>query len=283
VAKLRLDKFRPLLALGIFLLSWWVLPSFIKSFLRTSFAEFQAPAWVASAQLDRLEDFWARRSHSKIELINAGKELARQKAYYQALAQRHEVLEDEIDRLGAILSLPTQREYRHEVARVIRRDLSAWWQQMIIRKGRDYQIPEGAAVIFAGGVVGRVAEVRAFTSRIELISSPNFRMAATFEKDARPVVYQGVAQNGFGPPHGEVRDAPQDLLANSQAPLKLISTRLGGTFPAGLTIGTVNWLEPGSSGIFQTGKVHLDKRLLSLEEVTVLIPLNPVDYSHDAD
>ncbi len=69
MAKLRLDKFRPLLALGIFLLSWWVLPSFIKSFLRTSFAEFQAPAWVASAQLDRLEDFWARRSHSKIELI----------------------------------------------------------------------------------------------------------------------------------------------------------------------------------------------------------------------
>lgn len=281
--KLRLDKFRPLVVLGVFMLCWWVLPAFIKSFTRISFTEFQAPAWVASTQLDRLEDFWGRRSHSKIELINAGKELARQKSYYQALAQRHEVLEAEIDRLGSILRLPSKREYSHEIARVIRRDLSAWWQQLIINKGRNYNIPQGAAVIYAGGIVGRVAEVRAYTSSVELISSPNFRMAASFENDNRPVVYQGLAQTGLGPPYGEIRDAPQDLIANSQTPLKLLSTELGGTFPSGLVIGSVRWLEPGSSGIFQAGEVHLDKRLLSLKEVSVLIPINPEKYSHNDD
>ena len=136
-------------------------------------------------------------------------------------------------------------------------------------------------MIFAGGVVGRVVEVDAFTSRVELVTSPNFRMAASFEGDDRPVVYQGVPQSGFGDAAGEVRDAPQDLVANTQDPLRLVSTRLGGTFPPGLLIGSVSWLEPGNTGIFQAGTVQLDERLLSLNEVSVLIPLNPLDYDRD--
>lgn len=282
MAKLRLDKYKPLVALGLFLVAWWMLPAVTKSFVRASFTEFQAPAWIASSYLDDLEGFWARRSHSKIELIQAGQQLARQKAFYQLLDQRNQALESEVTRLESILTLPSRREFRYEVARVIRRDLSAWWQQIMIRKGQDYGITVGAAVIFSGGVVGRVVEVNAFTSRIELVTSPKFRMAASFENDGRPVVYQGVAQSGFGNPTGEVSDAPQDLTANTQQPLRLVSTRLGGTFPPGLTIGHVSWLEPGSSGIFQAGTVQLDERLLSLNEVSVLIPLNPLDSYRDA-
>jgi len=281
VAKLRLDKLKPLVALGVFLIAWWIVPPVIKSFLKISFTEFQAPSWVVSSYLEDLQGFWARRSHSKIELIEAGRELARKKAYYQYIAQRNESLEAEVDRLESILHMPTRREFRYEVARVVRRDLSAWWQQIIIRKGRDYNIPEGAAVIFSSGVVGRVVEVNAFTSRIELVTSPNFRMAATFETDGRPVIYQGVVQSGFGRATGSVNDAPQDIIANSQAPLKLVSTSLGGTFPPGLTIGSVSWLEPGSTGIFQAGEVTLDERLLSLHEVSVLIPLNPLEPNND--
>jgi rod shape-determining protein MreC len=282
VAKLRLDKYKPIVALGLFLVVWWMLPAVTKSFVRASFTEFQAPAWIASSNLDDLEGFWARRSHSKIELIQAGQQLARQKAFYQLLDQRNQALESEVARLESILTLPSRREFRYEVARVIRRDLSAWWQQIMIRKGQDYGITVGAAVIFSGGVVGRVVEVNAFTSRIELVTSPKFRMAASFENDGRPVVYQGVVQSGFGNPAGEVRDAPQDLTANTQQPLRLVSTRLGGTFPPGLTIGHVSWLDPGSSGIFQAGTVQLDERLLSLSEVSVLIPLNPLDSYRDA-
>lgn len=286
MAKFRLDKFKPLVALGLFLVAWWIVPTLSKSFLpflRVSFTEFQAPAWIVTSYLDDLEEFWARRSHSKIELIEAGQTLARQKAFYQLLDQRNNTLETEVMRLETILNMPSRREFRYEVARVIRRDLSAWWQQIVIRKGDDYGITEGAAVIFAGGVVGRVIEVNAFTSRVELITSPNFRMAASFEGDDRPVVFQGVPQSGFGAPTGEVRDAPQDLVANTHEPLQLISTRLGGTFPPGLIIGKVGWLEPGSSGIFLAGDVQLDERLLSLHEVSVLIPLTPLVYDRDVD
>lgn len=282
MAKLRLDKVKPLVALGVFLAAWWVIPTTVKSFMQVSFAEFQAPAWVATSYLDDLEGFWARRSHSKVELIEAGRDLARIKSLYQFNAQRNRTLGLEVERLEAILNLPSRREFRYEVARVIRRDLSAWWQHLIIRKGRDFDIPVGAAVVFSGGVVGRVVEVDAFTSRVELITSPNFRIAARFEGDERPVVYQGAPQSGFGGPVGSVRDAPQDIMASRQAPLQLVSTRLGGSFPPGLSIGRVAWLEPGSSGIFQAGQVELDPRLLSLHEVAVLISLSPTDSVNNA-
>jgi rod shape-determining protein MreC len=282
VAKIRLDRIKPLVALGVFLVAWWVVPTTIKSFIAASFSEFQAPAWVATSYLDDLEGFWGRRSHSKVELIEAGREVARAKSLYQFNAQRMETMAGEIQRLEAILNLPSRREFRYEVARVVRRDLNAWWQQIVIRKGKDYNIPVGAAVVFSGGVVGRVVEVGAFTSRVELITSPNFRMAAHFEGDERPVVYQGVSQSGFGRPIGSVHDAPQDLVATNQSPLKLVSTHLGGTFPPGLMIGRVTWLEPGRTGIFQAGEVELDPQLLSLQEVAVLIPLYPIDFDSNA-
>jgi len=282
VAKRRLDKFKPIVALGVFLVAWWLIPLGAKAFLKASFTEFQAPAWVANSYLEDLEGFWARRMHSKRELEVAGQEIARAKSYYQFNAQRAATLQAEVERLERILNLPSRREYRYEVARVIRRDLSAWWQHLILRKGRDFEIPVGAAVVFAGGVVGRVVEVNAFTSRVELISSPNFRMAAQFEGDPRPVVYEGVAQSGFGDPVGRVSDAPQDLVANSREPLQLVSTQLGGTFPPGLVIGKVAWLEPGNTGIFQAGEVALDPDLLSLHEVAILVPLNPIEMDSNA-
>ena len=282
MAKKRLDKFKPLIVLGIFLFAWWMLPAVVKSFLRVGFAEFQAPVWIVSSYLDDLGSFWARSNHSKEELIAAGRELARQKAFYQLKTQQNEILKKEIERLESILNMPASIEFRYEVARVIHRDLNLWWQQITIRKGKKHGIMKGAAVVFDGGVVGRVVAANLLTSRIELVSSPHFRMAASFEGDGRPVVYQGVLQSGFGSPVGEVRDAPEDLEVNAQNPLRLISTGLGGTFPPGLTIGNVVRMEPGNTGIFQSGEVQLDKRLLNLHEVAVLVPIELSDSENDA-
>lgn len=273
MANTRLDKSKPFITLAIFLIAWWALPFAIKSFLRASFAEFQAPVWIVSSNLDDFGNSWSLKSHSKEELIQAGKEIARQKAFYQLTSQQNKTLEMEVERLESILNMPKRSEFRYEFARVIRRDLNMWWQHITIRKGKNYGITKGAAVVFNGGVVGRIVEVHSFTSQVELITSPNFRIAASFENDNRPLIYQGAPQHGFGAPIGEVHDAPKDLKASSQKPLRLLSTGLGGTFPAGLVIGYVTWLEPGRSGIFQTGEVQLDDRLLNLQEVSVLIPM----------
>lgn len=270
--------------LGGLLFIWWSIPTLAKIFLNDSFFEFQAPTWTIASHLKDLQSYWNFKSHSRTQLIETGRDLARLNAAYEISLQKMRTLEEELARLEALLQLPPIPDYRYEVARVCRRDLSAWWQQVLIRKGKKHGIREGAAVVFAGGVAGRVSRVYAYTSLVELISSPNFRISAHLEGDHRPITYQGHINAAFSNPYGEAREIPPDIRISSpqEGLTRIVSSSLGGTFPEGLTIGYIKQLEPGTDGIFQRGSVNLDPRLLSLTEVAVLIPLEPESELTDA-
>lgn len=269
----RFDQARPFLTLGIIIAAWLVLPVAVKSFLRVTFFELQAPITVSTSYVRGLQDFWALRNQSKQELIEAGRDLARINASYSLGIQENEFLRNEITRLENLLRVPAQTEYRFEHARVVRRDFSAWWQRLTIRKGENYNIPVGAPVVFAGGVVGRVTAVHAYTSTVDLISSPTIRLAAVVENDDRPMSYQGGNNPTFGPARGIIEFVPIDIFADESSPKRLVTSGLGGVFPAGLTLGRVVKLEPSTDGLFKTGEVELDPLLSELIEVTVLVPL----------
>lgn len=264
---------KSLLLVILLLVFWWFTPVYVKNATGLIFNEFQAPAWAALSYLRDLRSYWSERNASKSELIEAGISLSRLNAAYMVRNQQFESLEREVRRLEQFLSLPSFPDYQYEVARVIRRDLNAWWQVLVIRKGVNYGIEEGQAVIFSGGVVGRIQSVGAYTATVELISSPHFRAAAHFEGDDRPVEFRGGINPGLGPASGMVATVPADMEASRMEPIRLTSSRLGGVFPDGLFIGLVYKLEPSSDGLFQTGRVSLDPRLKSLREVAVLIPI----------
>ena len=251
----------------------WLLPTFFKSFLRLSFFEFQAPAWTAISYLNSFQDFWSLRSRSKTELIKAGQDLARLNAAYELRNQQHEALEAEVSRLAKLRKLPSLPEYRFEVARVIRRDLNSWWHQILIRKGKNYGLRENAGVVYSGGVVGRIKEVHQFTSVVELVSSPTFRVAAQLNGDYRAVTYYGSVNKILTIPQGYIKDVQPDVLTNDLTPRRIITTPFGHIFPEGLIIGHVRILSPSNDGLFQIGQVELSKELLSLKEVTILIPI----------
>ena len=73
----RFDQARPFLTLGILIAGWLVVPVAVKSLLRASFFEFQAPLAVAASHVRDLQDYWALRLHSNDELIQAGRDLGR--------------------------------------------------------------------------------------------------------------------------------------------------------------------------------------------------------------
>jgi rod shape-determining protein MreC len=266
---------KSLLLVLLLLLLWWFSPVFLKRWSEAVFQEFQAPAWTALSYLRDLRSYWGARTHGKSELIGAGVDLSRLNAAYALRNQRADAAERELERLEAFFELPSHARYRYEVARVVRRDLSAWWQTLVIRKGLHHGVEPGQAVVFSGGVVGRVASANAYTATVDLISSPRFRAAAHFEGDDRPVEFRGGVNPGLRPATGEVLTVPADLAASHREPLRLTSSSLGGVFPDGLTLGWVYRLDPAPDGIFQSGPVRLDPRLQSLREVAVLIPLEP--------
>jgi len=270
----RFDQARPFVVLATILLAWIFLPLFAKVFTRASFFEIQAPLQVADSFVRDLQTFWSNKAHSKDELLKAGKQVAGLIAQYEYSNQRSAYLEGEILRLENLLKLPSMPDYRFEAARVARRDFSAWWQRMIIRKGSNYGITVGAPVVFAGGVVGRITEVHKYTSVVDLVTSPTLRLAATIAGDPRPVSYQGGLNNTFSAPRGTVDFVSNDFFASPSARKKLVTSDLS-VFPPGLMIGEITSLEPSADGLFKNGEVQLDQRLGTLTEVTVLIPLNP--------
>jgi len=272
----RIDQARPFLVLGIVFVAWLVLPLAVKRFARLTFFEFQAPIDVTASRVRDLQDYWSLRTRSKNDLIEAGQELARLNSYYENKINETATLRDEVKRLDTLLRMPAFNDYRAEPARVVRRDYNAWSQRIIIRKGRNYGITVGSPVIFTGGVVGRVSEVGAYTSVVDLISSPSVRLSAIVESDParRPVNYQGRSSPALGKATGAIEFVPLDVFMMPGDITRVVTSGLGGVFPPGLAIGRVSKIETGSDGLFKTGEVQLDPRLDSLTEVTVLVPVN---------
>jgi rod shape-determining protein MreC len=268
----RFDQAKPFVTLGIVLLAWLLIPTAVKRFARAGFFELQAPMETAASYVRDIQGYWALKTRSKDELIEAGRDLVRLNASYESRLQRDASLRTELERLERILRIPTPTGFRAEPARVVRRDFSSWWQQLIIRKGRNYGITVGSPVIYSGGAVGRVTEVHAYTSVVELISSPGVRIAATTEGDTRPISYQGAVNPTYGPAFGTVDYVPLNVFVTGTNPQRLVTSGLGGVFPPNLTIGYITRVDPSSDGLFKSGEVRLDAALSSLDEVTVLVP-----------
>lgn len=271
----RFDQARPFFTLGLVIVAWLVLPVAVKTFTRASFFEFTAPIATAASYARDLQEYWGLRLHSNDELIEAGRDLARINASYSLSVQQNAELQAQLERLESLLRMPPFASYRSESARVVRRDFSGWWQTLTIRKGRNHGIPVGAPVVFTGGVVGRVIEVRAYTAEVELISSPGIRIAAVVEGDDRPMSFQGGINPTFGAAKATIEFVPLDIYASASLPKRLVTSGLGGVFPGGLSLGTIAKLEPSTDGLFKSGEVQLDPALSRLSEVTVLVPLNP--------
>ncbi len=251
-------------------------PSAVRHFTDGLFEEFRAPIDAIPSQLSDLGKYWSLHSNSKRSLIEAGRDLARINSAYELKMLENKNLQDRILRYEDILNLPPEDSYKFEVARIARRDINAWWQQLVIRKGRVHGIKEGYAVIYSGGVVGRIAKANLYTSVVELVSSRNFRMAAHFDGEDRPVIYQGVGAVSLQDAKGEVRDVPSDVRASVSEPKLLVTSSLTGTFPEGIRIGEVVDLSLGADGLFKSGTVRLGRALSTLREVTVLIPISEV-------
>lgn len=268
----RFDQAKPFITLGLALLAWLVVPTAVKRLARAGFFELQAPVETTASYVRDIQGYWALKTRTKDELIEAGRDLARLNAAYESRIQQDAALRADMERLQRVLNLPAPPGFRAEPARVVRRDFSSWWQRLVIRKGRAQGITEGAPVIYAGGVVGRVREVFAYTSVVELVSSPGVRIAAVAEGDTRPISYQGGVNPTYGPAVGSVEYVPLDVFVTPATPRRLVTSGLGGVFPPNLTIGQITRVEPSADGLFKSGDVRLAQELSSLNEVTVLVP-----------
>ncbi len=258
-----------------------MLPTSVKIFTKSTFREFQAPIWELSSRVEDLSNYWGHLTDSKQTLIEKGKKLSRLNAdlslqtvkilEFEKEINRLKNLKNSIQSLNDSINLDKARTFKSEIARVSIRKINSWWQKITIRKGFNYGIEKGQGVVYNGGIFGRVKEVDSRSSEIDLITNPSFRIVAHFEKDNRPVRFQGNGINTYGLPQGIVTDVPHDISPTDEKPLRLLTSSLGGNFPHGIVIGTVKRLEGGENGLFKTGVVYIDKEINKVYEVAVLV------------
>jgi len=168
------------------------------------------------------------------------------------------------DRLEKLLNLTQQSTYHTVTAQVIARDPSVWFDSISIDKGRWAGVEINMPVVTSDGIVGRVVSTGPLNSQVMLVTDE--------KSGAGAIVGQLGTSNAMGSIKGMGENGLLDMryvssLEKVQMGDTVYTTGQDGVYPAGLTVGQVVEIHPGSP---QTIHIRPSAGLDRLKEVTVL-------------
>ncbi|MDD4939747.1 MAG: rod shape-determining protein MreC [Candidatus Omnitrophica bacterium] len=168
-------------------------------------------------------------------------------------------------RLKDLLSFKQASALKVVAARVIARSADNWSSVVIADKGSRNGVKRGFAVIDPAGLVGRVAEVSAFTSKIILINDPNLGVSAMVQRSRQEGLVSGTLGRSL-----IMKYLPKD--ADIEVSDMVISSGLTEVYPKGLLIGSVTGIGEEFSGLSRYAVIRPVVDLSSIEEVLIVIP-----------
>lgn len=185
----------------------------------------------------------------------------------EALQRERVVLlskERENRRLKKLLRLREDYEFPSMVAGVIGEDAVGWYRSIFINRGSDDGVVAGMAATVAAGVVGRVTESSASVSKVLLITdselSVDCRVGRTRDRGILSGYLDGMCVLRYVGLQSEMK--PGD---------DVVTSGLGGVFPKGLRVGTIESVHPGSQGLFLEAIVAPAVDFSTVEEVLVIL------------
>jgi rod shape-determining protein MreC len=175
--------------------------------------------------------------------------------------------------LYALLDFARARpENQYVAAAVIGRDPNPFIQYIIIDKGSDDGIRHGMPVITQQGLVGRIDAVTAGASRIQLIVDANSAVNVRIQASQTNALLSGSLTGDIN-----LQEVPQDVVIQ---PGELVMTSgLGGNYPADVLIGQVVTVRKSDTDLFQTASVQPAVDFTNLRAVLVVKNFRPVDIA----
>ena len=129
--------------------AWLLIPTSWKVILNRRLMNFTHQFGNQASEY-RFVSFWGHMSDSKHTLIEKGRDHSRIISDINLQLNRKDFLKDELKNLKKIkseialleneLNLDARIEFYPEIARVSLRNISSWTQNLIINKGRNYEI-----------------------------------------------------------------------------------------------------------------------------------------------
>src|SRR6202521_5714347 len=177
---------------------------------------------------------WFRDSVTTRDVLRADKaKLEAELRLAQFRLQRYEALEAETQRLRALRDSTQSVTDRFLVGDVMNVDLDAFRERVLVDKGAGDGIYVGQAVLDAGGVFGQVARVGQLTSEVILVSDAAHAIPVQINRNGLRTIAVGTGEsNRMKLPY---LPTSADVVAGDL----LVTSGLGGVFPAGYPVGTI--------------------------------------------
>ncbi len=170
----------------------------------------------------------------------------------------------ENQRLRRLLTLKESLPLETMAGEIIAREWGGWVRSLTINRGRGDAVARLTAVIAPDGLVGRIVDVRAGSSVVQVLTDPASTVGAHVVRTRTPGIIEGeprgtlrfkyMARDGSGIQVGDV----------------VVTSGLGGLFPGGIPIGRVRTIDDRGSALFSYAQVTPAVDFARIDEVLLL-------------
>jgi rod shape-determining protein MreC len=199
------------------------------------------------------------------ELTQRNAQLSEQLLLAQARLNRLSTLRDENQRLQELLDVQhSLGGLGVQLAKIIDVDTDPFRHRIVVNAGSRQSVEVGQAVLDAHGVMGQIVEVLPNTSTVMLITDAAHALPVTIERTGMRVIARGSGALD----RLELPNVP--ISADIKVGDKLITSGLGGHFPAGFPVGEIRAISNDSSGMFAAAEAQPSAALDRSGEVLIL-------------
>lgn len=223
-----------------------------------------APVRFVTNAISNIEDFTNTYEENKV----LREQLAQNKGLIYEVQELREENEELRELIGETESI---RDYEPIQATVIARSPERWLEQVTINKGEKDGVQPNMVVMTAEGMVGVIQSTSKLTSTVQLLTGfdPYNRMSAMVSREGDNDIFGMI----------EGYDEEKEMLLfriieesdkNIEEEDLVVSSGMGGTFPAGLVIGEVKEVGTDQYGLTKTAYIEPAADMYQLNQVIVV-------------
>lgn len=172
--------------------------------------------------------------------------------------------------LRALLGVAESRGLDVQLAPILDIDLDPTRQRLVLDAGSGDGVRVGQPVIDAGGLMGQIIQVTPAHAIVLLLTDPDHAVPVV-------VASSGVRLIAYGRGRSDLLELA-DIPLNSGVKVGdvVVTSGLGGRFPAGFPVGTITALRPDDSHAFLVGDLHPAAQLDRGRDVLLLRSAPPL-------
>lgn len=220
------------------------------------------PVWALAGLPGRLGSTVKDNAASHGQLVAENRELRNQLLLANARLTRLQTAALDNAQLRELLNAAERNGLDVQLAPILDIDLDPVRQRLVLAAGSRDGVHVGQAVIDAGGLMGQVIEVTPLHSTVLLLTDPDHAVPVTVARNGVRLIVYGRGDRL------ELRDIP--LSAGVEVGDEIVTSGLGGRFPAGFPVGRILKLRPDDTHAFLVGELEPAAKLDRGRDVLLL-------------